>query len=73
MPLLIKHFYPALLLSILFFTSCNNLNNADGADESVDTMSVKKLSADSSSDMPVAQPKDSSKDMPNPFDPKEKN
>ena len=63
-----EHFYPALLLSVLFISACEERKKSDAPTQATDTLSVKKLTTDSSSDMPVARPKDSSVRIPNSYD-----
>ena len=63
-----KLFYPALLLSVLFMSSCGEGKKSDAPTQATDTLSVKKLTTDSSSDMPVARPKDSAARIPNAYD-----
>jgi len=63
-----KHFYFSLLLLFLFMGSCNQSKKSDAATQNVDTLSVKKLTPDSSSHMPIAQPKDSTERILNPYD-----
>jgi hypothetical protein len=64
-----KFLYPAFLMSALFISSCDDSKNRDDiTKQPIDTISVKKLTTDSNSDMPTALPKDSTVRIPNPFD-----
>ena len=62
------HCWAGLLLFLLSTSSCNEPANKDATIEHIDTISVKKLTSDSNSEMPIAKPKDSTKRIPNPYD-----
>jgi hypothetical protein len=65
-----KHrWYAGLLLSFLSVVSCDQPKKSDAAIQNIDTLSVKKITTDSISDMPIAKPKDSTERIPNPYDP----
>jgi hypothetical protein len=63
------HRYAGLLLSFFFIASCDQPKKSDAGIQNIDTLSVKKLTTDSNSDMPIAKPKDSTERIPNPYDP----
>lgn len=66
------HWWAGLLLFLLSTASCDEPVNDNAAIEHIDTLSVKKLTSDSNSDMPIAKPKDSMKRIPNAYDPGKK-
>lgn len=67
------------VLMLLITASCGNKQDElppktdEAPKELQDNMSVKKLSADSSSEMPISVPKDTTVEMPNPNVPPKSN
>ena len=58
-----------VILATMGFTnySCDQPTRSNSS-QTNDTASVKKMSTDSNSDMPIHLPKDSSEKIPNPYD-----
>ena len=63
-------FYRLLIAVIVIFavTSCDQPKSSNSSAQTNDTESVKKMSADSNSAMPIHTPKDSTEKIPNAYD-----